>query len=46
MYGQQPSFDHNNYNPAGQYPNNQHATGYYQIILQKQNIKKHDTTYF
>jgi hypothetical protein len=35
VYGQQPSFGQNNYNPTGQYPNNQYGTGYYQIILGK-----------
>jgi hypothetical protein len=33
MYGQQPSFGQNNYNPVGQYPNSQYSTDYYWIIL-------------
>ncbi len=32
MYAQQPSSGQNNYNPAGQNPNNQYGTGYYPII--------------
>jgi hypothetical protein len=42
MYGQQPPLGQNNYNPTGQYPNNQYGTGYYRIILQKLSLKNGD----